>query len=150
MIQHRAVRLFWLLSTAGLVGFATPASAGESDPVQVAVDWSSFERSGDLAHIWVTTTFAETVTLGHGTYPHRSQRLQYAIDCADRTHALEQWILTDAAGGEGNIVWQDRAAKLYFARGAKGTLEAAVVHAACELNPKSTVARNPAEAAPVQ
>lgn len=150
MIKQLVARAFWLLFAATLAGLANPAGAEESDPTRSAVNWASFERSGDLAHIWVTRTFAQTIALGHGTYRHRSQRLQYAIDCADRTYALEQWLLTDAVDGEGKIVWQDRAANLYFVRGDKGTLEAAVVHAACEVNPKSTVARNPAEAPPVQ
>ena len=49
--------------------------------------------------LWVTKSFAEPITLGHNLYPHRSQKLQYAIDCADRTYALEQWVLTDGADG---------------------------------------------------
>jgi hypothetical protein len=109
----------------------------------VAVDWTSLHHTGASADVWVTKSFPETITLGHDTYPHRSQKLQYAIECSDRTYALEQWILTDSADGGGNTVWADRAEQLDFLHPVKGTLEAAVVHTACEVNPKSTVARTP-------
>ena len=116
----------------------------------VAVDWSSLQRTPARADIWITKSFGETITLGHDTYPHRSQKLMYAIDCADGTYALKEWILTDGANGTGNTVWADRAERLDYVSPPKGTLEAAVILAACQVNPKSKVARNPGEANPLQ
>ena len=133
-----------------------PGTAAAADDEQeygvpiVAVNWASLHRTGESADVWVTKSFAEPITLGHDLYPHRSQKLQYAIDCADRTYALEQWVLTDGADGEGNTVWADRPEKLDFLHPGKGTLEAGVVHAACEVNPKSTVARTPSRWAPLE
>ncbi len=139
LVKALMVPLFAILS-------AVSASAAEDDeygvPI-VAVDWMSLHHTGATADVWVTKSFPETITLGHDTYPHRSQKLQYAIECSDRTYALEQWVLTDGPDGEGNTVWADRAERLDFLHPPKGTLEAAVVHTACEVNPKSTVARTP-------
>ncbi|PWT74641.1 MAG: hypothetical protein C5B46_03735 [Proteobacteria bacterium] len=150
MIKQRIVQGIGPLLAAVVMGLSQLVAAAEDDRPDVKVDWSSFERSGDLARLRVTATFPEMITLGHGTYAHRSQKLQYAIDCAERSYALEQWSLTDSVDGSGNVVWQDHAAKLDFTRGDKGTLEAALVVAACGINPTSTVARNPSDAAPVQ
>ena len=123
----------------------TPAFADDDEygiPV-VAVDWTSLHRGDARLDVWVTRSFPEPIMLGHDTYLHQSQKVQYAIECADRTYALVQWVLTDAAEGKGNTVWADRAMSLDYLRPVKGTLEAAVVHAACEGNGASTVARTP-------
>lgn len=125
---------------------ASMSAAGDEDeygvPI-VVVDWTSLHRSGARAEGWVTRSFPEPIMLGHDTYLHRSQKLQYAIACADRTYALVQWVLTDAAEGQGNTVWADRAVSLDYLHPVKGTLEAAFVHAACEADPASAVARTP-------
>ena len=131
---------------------AVSAAAVEDDEYgvpAVAVDWTSLHDTGASAHVWVTKSFPATITLGHDTYPHRSQKLQYAIDCSDRTYALEQRVLTDGPDGEGNTLWVDRAERLDFLHQSKGTLEAAVVHNACAERPRPTVAGT-TRTAPVQ
>lgn len=137
-------RTFFQLVFASILSMMALTSAiAEEDhygiPV-VAVDWPSLHRSGAQLNVWVTKSFAEPITLGHDTYPHQSQTLQYAIKCVDHTYALKQWKLTDAAQGQGDIVWADRATRLDFVEPAQGSWEAAIIHAACESNPTAAAA----------
>jgi hypothetical protein len=123
---------------------ALSAQSASADSVQVAaVDWKSFERVGNHARIWLLRSFRETTLLGHDLYPHRSQRVQYVIDCTDHSYALSQWILTDGENGAGAVVWADRNEELDFVRAAKGTLEAAVIHAGCSIDAPTSVAQQP-------
>src|SRR6185295_11309652 len=89
-----------VLSLAAAVAFPS-ASAAEPEqewgvPI-VAVDWSSLRLWPGAASVRIIKSFDETITLGHDTYPHRSQILEYVIACADRTFALKDWVLTDGA-----------------------------------------------------
>ncbi|MGH7462988.1 MAG: hypothetical protein ACREMA_18435, partial [Longimicrobiales bacterium] len=87
----------WFVALALAVGVLSAHAApvqGSEDPQIAAVDWKSFERVGNHARIWLLRSFQETTLLGHDLYPHRSQRVQYVIDCSDRSYALSQWILT--------------------------------------------------------
>lgn len=143
------VALAALFAALPLTSVAAPDDDEYGVPV-VVVDWSSLHRSGAAAYVWVTRSFPEPIMLGHDTYLHRSQKLQYAIACADHTYALVQWVLTDAADGQGNTVWADRPVNLDFLHPEKGTLEADFVHAACEGDPASTVARTPNPAKTVE
>jgi hypothetical protein len=104
------------------------------------VDWKSFDRVGNHARIWLLRSFTETTLLGHELYPHRSQRIQYVIDCTDRSYALSQWVLTDGENGAGQVVWAHRNSALSFVKATKGTIEAGVVHAACSMEPTTRVA----------
>lgn len=126
------------LFTLGLHG--AHAASQHAETFHTAVDWKSYQRIGPMAHVWFLRSFRETAELGHATYPHRSQRVQYAIDCDQRTYALSQWILTDGENGAGQVVWADRAASLEFIKPFAGTLEAAVIHAACEVKPGARIA----------
>jgi hypothetical protein len=130
----------WICALAlgfALVGPVTAAPA-ESAQVLAEVDWKSFDRVGNHARIWLLRSLPETTMLGHDLYPHRSQRIQYVIDCTDASYALSQWILTDGEDGSGAVVWADRNEALAFVTAHKGTLEAGVVHAACALEPTAT------------
>lgn len=123
---------------------ALSAQSAPADTTQVAaVDWKSFERVGNHARIWLLRSFKETTLLGHDLYPHRSQRVQYVIDCTDRSYALSQWILTDGENGAGAVVWADRNEELDFLHAARGTLEAAVIHAGCSIDAPTSVAKQP-------
>jgi hypothetical protein len=146
LLMALAIPLFAILTAVS----ASAADKEGYDVPIVAVDWTSLHYTGASVDVWVTKSFPATITLGHDAYPHRSQKLQYAIECADRTYALEKWVLTDGPDGTGNTVWADRAVQLDFLHPEKGTLEAAVVHTACELNPKSTIARTPHPATTLQ
>jgi len=131
----------WLAAVALVLSLVNTALADEA--VQsTAVDWKSFERVGNHASVWLLRSFPQTAVLGHQLYPHRSQRVEYVIDCTDRSYALSQWILTDGPEGTGQVVWADRDEALSFVTAAKGTLEAAVVHAACSLEPTTRVAEH--------
>lgn len=131
----------WLLALALALAGMQSAPAFAAQDVQItAVDWKSFDRVGNHATVWLLRSFAETTVLGHQLYPHRSQRVQYAIDCTDRSYALSQWVLTDGENGSGQVVWADRNSALSFVEPAKGTLEAGVVHSACALEPTTRVA----------
>lgn len=128
-------RAIAVLSVAAVLGFASlPASAataGNADTV-VAVDWKSLDRNQKIAEVWVTYTFARTITLGHGLHPHRSQRIQYAIACEDRSIALSQWLLTDETAGSGQVVWSGREDSLNFSTPWAGSTEQDLVAQACE------------------
>jgi hypothetical protein len=130
--------LFALALAFALVGSA--AAAPDDAGIQLAqVDWKSFDRVGNHARIWLLRNFELPTMLGHDLFPHRSQRVQYVIDCTDRTYALSQWILTDGENGSGSVVWADRNDALSYVTPAKGTLEAGVVHAACSIEPDTRI-----------
>jgi hypothetical protein len=152
-MSARTVAIALLLAFIALLTVGSALAADQEQewgvPI-VAVDWSSLQRTPETADVWITKSFGEVITLGHDTYPHRSQKLMYAIDCADHTYALKRWILTDGPDGTGNVVWADSAERLDYLSAPKGTLEAAVIVTACGVNPKSTVARNPGETNQVQ
>ena len=116
-------------------GTSNTATKQQRHEVTTAVDWKSFDRVGNHAKIWLLRSFPETIALGHQLYPHRSQRIQYVIDCTDRSYALSQWVLTDGENGAGQVVWADRNSALSFVKAAKGTIEAEVMHAACSTQP---------------
>jgi Surface-adhesin protein E len=116
-------------------GTSNTATKQQQDEVITTVDWKSFDRLGNHARIWLLRSFTETTLLGHELYPHRSQRIQYVIDCTDRSYALSQWVLTDGENGAGQVVWADRNSALSFVEAAKDTIEAGVVHAACSMEP---------------
>ena len=118
------------------------ATKQQQDEVITTVDWKSFDRLGNHARIWLLRSFTKTTLLGHELYPHRSQRIQYVIDCTDRSYALSQWVLTDGENGAGQVVWADRNSALSFVKAAKGTIEAGVVHAACSMEPTTRVAEH--------
>jgi hypothetical protein len=122
-------------------GTSNTATKQHQDDV-TTVDWKSFDRLGNHATIWLLRSFTETTLLGHDLYPHRSQRIQYVIDCIDRSYALSQWALTDGENGAGQVVWADRNSALSFVKAAKGTIEAGVVHAACSMEPTARVAEH--------
>lgn len=116
-------------------GTSNTATKQQQDGLITEVDWKSLARVGNHARIWLLRSFTETILLGHQLYPHRSQRIQYVIDCTDRSYALSQWVLTDGENGAGQVVWADRSRALSFVKAAKGTIEAGVVHAACATEP---------------
>ena len=116
-------------------GTSNTATRRQQDQVITRVDWKSFDRVDNHARIWLLRSFTETTLLGHQLYPHRSQRIQYVIDCTERSYALSQWVLTDGENGTGQVVWADRNSELSFVKAAKGTIEAGVVHAACSTEP---------------
>jgi hypothetical protein len=123
-------------------GTSNTATRRQDNEVITTVDWKSFDRVGNHARIWLLRSFTETTLLGHELYPHRSQRIQYVIDCTDRSYALSQWVLTDGENGAGQVVWADRDSALSFVKAAKGTIEAGVVHAACSMEPTTRVAEH--------
>ena len=116
-------------------GISNTATKQQQDDVITSVDWKSFDRLGNHARIWLLRSFTETTLLGHDLYPHRSQRIQYVIDCTDRSYALSQWVLTDGENGTGQVVWADRNSALSFVKASKGTIEAGVVRTACTTEP---------------
>ncbi len=117
-----------LVALATLWPAVSPAADGDA---VVAVNWKSLERSDGFTQVWSTTTFPATITLGHGLYPHRSQRLHYAIDCERRTFGVTQWLLTDEAGGAGQVVWSGRSHASAFSTPWPGSAEEAIVSQAC-------------------
>ena len=110
------------------------ATKQQQDDV-ITMDWKSFDRVGNHARIWLLRSFTETTLLGHDLYPHRSQRIQYVIDCTDRSYALSQWVLTDGENGTGQVVWADRNSVLSYVKASKGTIESEVVRTACSTEP---------------
>lgn len=135
------------LATLAVALAAANVHAGEQSRF-AAVDWKSLERHADRVTLWTTHSYEETVTLAHGYYPHRSQRMQYAIDCSDRTYAVAQLLLTDAADGAGQVVWHARVEDPPFFPFVAGSFEGAVFHAACSIEPTTAVAERPGRPSP--
>ena len=104
------------------------------------MDWKSFDQLDNYTSIWLLRSFKETTLLGHDLYPHRSQRIQYVIDCTDRSYALSQWVLTDGENGAGQVVWADRNSEFSFVKAWKDSIEAEVVDAACSTERTTRVA----------
>lgn len=130
-----------LVTSLAEPGTSNAAIKQQQDEV-ITLDWKSFDRQGNDASIWLLRSFTETTLLGHDLYPHRSQRIQYVIDCTDRSYALSQWVLTDGENGAGQVVWADRNSALSFVKATKGTIEAEAVHAACSMEPATRVAEH--------
>jgi hypothetical protein len=137
----------WLMAALLALGVlsvqAEPRQAEEQTRF-AAVDWKSFERKADRVTLWMTRSYDQTVTLAHGYYPHRSERMQYLIDCAGRTFAIAQWLLTDGAGGSGQVVWHASLEDPPFLPIAGDSFEDAVLHAACSLEAPPAVAKGSA------
>ena len=88
LVKVAVVTFFAALPTTAVFG---ADEEGEYGVPVVAVNWSSLHRDGARADVWVTRSFPEPIMLGHDTYLHQSQKVQYAIECADRTYALKRW-----------------------------------------------------------
>ena len=134
----------WLMAVVVALGVsgAHAASPQADGQTQIAtVDWKSFDRKADRVTLWMTHSYDETVTLAHGYYPHRSERMQYLIDCGERTYAIAQWLLTDAADGAGQIVWHASLEDPPFLPVTPGSFEGAVLHAACSLEAPPELAK---------
>ena len=120
---------------------ATAARAEDNAIEDVSVDWKSFERNGQLAQVWITIDLSVDSNVAFQLYPYSSKRVRYAIDCSTRMFTVDQLILRDGGHGAGNIVWAARPAGLDLVKPNKGTLPAAIVHAACAIEPSITVAQ---------
>jgi len=141
----------WLVATVlalGVLSAHAASSQPEADTQVAAVDWKSFERKADRITLWMTQSYDETVTLAHGYYPHRSLRMQYLIACSERTYAIAQWLLTDAANGAGQVVWHASLEDPPFLPIAAGSFEGAVLHAACSLEAPPELAKRSAPPVP--
>lgn len=135
---HSSCRALAVLSATIVLGVPsayaiapTNTTVGTAE-TQVAINWRSLERNEKHAEVWVTYTFPRTIALGHGLYPHRSQRLQYAIACEPREVAVSQWLLTDGDAGSGQVVWSGKEDSLYFAAPWAGSTEADILAQACD------------------
>jgi hypothetical protein len=126
-----------LVTSLAEPGTSNTATRQQDNEVITTVDWKSATRPGPR-RVWLRLRNAARPQL----YPHRSQRIQYVIDCTDRSYALSQWVLTDGENGAGQVVWADRNSALSFVKAAKGTIEAGVVHAACSMEPTTRVAEH--------
>jgi len=128
-----------LVTSLAEPGTSNTTTKHQQDEI-VTVDWKSFDQLDNYTSIWLLRSFKETTLLGHDLYPHRSQRIQYVIDCTDRSYALSQWVLTDGENGAGQVVWADRNSEFSFVKAWKDSIEAEVVDAACSTERTTRVA----------
>jgi len=134
----------WLMAAVlalGALSAHAASSQAEGQTQMATVDWKSFDREAGRVTLWMTHSYDQTVTLAHGYYPHRSQRMQYLIDCGERTYTIAQWLLTDGIGGAGQVVWHASLEDPPFLPVTPGSFEGAVVHAACSLEAPPQLAK---------
>ena len=78
------------------------------------IDQNSVAALGGAQSVWLLRNYPQTIELGNdpvtGTpwYPHRSVRIQYAVDCALNRLALNAWQMHSENFGVGAVVWADR------------------------------------------
>lgn len=78
----------------------------------------------------VLKSFESEQSLG-GWYVHRSQTLEFLIDCEARRYALTRWAFHDGSLGHGKTVWADVMEGVTFDRPAALSAEERVLEAAC-------------------
>lgn len=85
-----------------------------ADNSSTYIDQNSVAAFGSAQSVWVLRNYSQTIELGHdpvtGTpwYPHRSVKVQYAVDCAQSRLALNAWQMHSGNFGDGAVVWADR------------------------------------------
>jgi hypothetical protein len=78
------------------------------------IDQGSVAALGDAKSVWVLRNYPRTIDLGSdpvtGTpwYPHRSVKVQYAVDCGTGLLALNAWEMHSGNFADGEVVWADR------------------------------------------
>lgn len=94
-----------------LVMSSTAALAGDwrlvaQQPDEVVfVDSSSIRDQGTLKTARVLRSFSSVQTIGDDAFPHKSEILDYAVRCEDRSIGFEAWTLTAGEIGTGETVW---------------------------------------------
>jgi hypothetical protein len=78
------------------------------------IDQGSVSALGNTKSVWVLRNYPQTIDLGSdpvtGTpwYPHRSVKVQYAVDCTTGLLALNAWQMHSGNFADGAVVWADR------------------------------------------
>lgn len=90
-------------STAALAG-DWRLVAQQPDEV-VFVDSSSIRDQGRLKTARVLRSFSSVQTIGDDAFPHKSEILDYAVRCEDRSIGFEAWTMTAGEIGTGETVW---------------------------------------------
>jgi hypothetical protein len=86
----------------------------DADPTSAYIDQGSVSGLGDAKSVWVLRDYQQTIDLGidpvTGTpwYPHRSVKVQYAVDCGTGLLALSAWQMHSGNLADGAVVWADR------------------------------------------
>jgi hypothetical protein len=71
----------------------------------VYVDRSSIRADGDVRTARVLRSFSSVQTIGDDAFPHKSEILDYAVRCEDRSLGFEAWTMTAGEIGSGSTVW---------------------------------------------
>ena len=78
------------------------------------IDQGSVAALGDAKSVWVLRNYPQTIDLGSDPvtgdpwYPHRSVKVQYAVDCSKGLLALNAWQMHSGNFADGTVVWADR------------------------------------------
>jgi hypothetical protein len=86
----------------------------DAGPTSAYIDQSSVSALGDAKSVWVLRNYQRVIDLGidpvTGTpwYPHRSVKVQYAVDCGTGLLALSAWQMHSGNFADGAVVWADR------------------------------------------
>jgi len=87
------------------------ADAGDS---AAYIDQGSVAALGDAKTVWLLRNYPQTIDLGsdpitgNSWYPHRSVKVQYAVDCSMGLLALNAWQMYTGNFADGTVVWADR------------------------------------------
>jgi len=126
----------WLV--AGVIALsASAAFAGEWSWVggakdEVAyLDRSSVMAEGKLIKARVLRSYSQVQTIGDNAFQHKSQILNYAVRCEDRSIGFESWLMTTGEIGTGSTVWAGQVNHATFYRAALDPIAEQVVGAIC-------------------
>lgn len=108
-----------------------------ADDAAAYIDQNSVAAFGGAQSVWVLRNYPQTIELGNDPvtgnpwYPHRSVKIQYAVDCAQNRLALNAWQMHSGNFGDGAVVWADQNHGPLAYATAWGEEQAAALAAAC-------------------
>jgi len=75
---------------------------------QVFVDSESINKdTNNFLQVRILENFADTMSMGHGMYEHKSRVMLMAVDCKVGALTYQQWSMHADALGTGATVWAD-------------------------------------------
>jgi len=108
------------------------------------IDRDSVAPLGAAKSVWVLRNYAQTIDLGSDPatgalqYPHRSVKIQYAVDCNNGVLAMNAWQMHSGNFADGAVVWADRHHGLLDYIAASIPEEQGAIAAACGTKTAST------------
>jgi hypothetical protein len=111
-------KLALLAAALSIVGTANAApewiQIANADTGSTFMDRSFTGPVGTAMAVRLMRNYDDTVSLGIDPetglplYPHRSVKVTYLVDCANRKLALDGWQMFSGNFGDGDVVWADK------------------------------------------